>query len=192
MANILTDKKDILRDGNVENISDLKTKDLELSDKLANSVHNWAVTLAAAEGGGTGVAGLYGIAIDIPTIITIALRSVHKIALCYGYETQNNNDYERLYALEVISLAGANTMDDKNVSLLGLKQLSVFAKKTTWKKMGELANSKGIEALMSKSLLNVKDIFCVVMSVLINVKTIDSLLIVPPFYVRGILCGRPD
>ena len=35
-------------------------------------------------------------------------------------------------------------------------------------------------------------IFCVVMSVLINVKTIDSLLIVPPFYVRGILCGRPD
>ena len=34
--------------------------------------------------------------------------------------------------------------------------------------------------------------FCVVMSVLINVKAIDSLLIVPPFYVRGILCGRPD
>jgi hypothetical protein len=40
--------------------------------------------------------------------------------------------------------------------------------------------------------INVKENFCVVMSVLINVKAIDSLLIVPPFYVRGILCGRPD
>ena len=40
--------------------------------------------------------------------------------------------------------------------------------------------------------LDCEIIFCVVMSVLINVKTIDSLLIVPPFYVRGILCGRSD
>ena len=46
--------------------------------------------------------------------------------------------------------------------------------------------------LTDEQLKYVKKMFCVVMSVLINVKTIDSLLIVPPFYVRGILCGRPD
>ena len=55
MAEWFCDIDDIKRDAKVVSISELKTKDLELSDKLANEVHNWAV--AAATGAeATGVA----------------------------------------------------------------------------------------------------------------------------------------
>src|SRR5258708_2431865 len=41
LGQLLSDSKDLLRDGKVNQISELKNKDLELSDKLANEVHNW-------------------------------------------------------------------------------------------------------------------------------------------------------
>ena len=40
MAEIITDCNDIIRDAQVSKISDLQTKDLHLSDQLANEVHN--------------------------------------------------------------------------------------------------------------------------------------------------------
>ena len=46
----LTDEDDILRDGGVSYIEELRHKDLRLSDKLADEVHNWAIG-TAAEGG---------------------------------------------------------------------------------------------------------------------------------------------
>ena len=55
-----------------------------------------------------------------------------------------------------------------------------------------LVTTKQGKAGKAKISVGMRYSFCVVMSVLINVKAIDSLLIVPPFYVRGILCGRPD
>lgn len=60
------DKGDILRDGRISSIGDLKTKSLEPSDELANSVHNWAIGVASAEGGAAGAFGLAGMAVDIP------------------------------------------------------------------------------------------------------------------------------
>ena len=47
MAEWFCDIDDIKRDAKVNFISELKTKDLELSDKLANEVHNWAVAANA-------------------------------------------------------------------------------------------------------------------------------------------------
>src|SRR4051794_12087117 len=43
VGRFLADTKDIIRDGNVTKIQDLRYKDIELSDKLADEVHNWAI-----------------------------------------------------------------------------------------------------------------------------------------------------
>ena len=50
-ADFLTDTKDVIRDGGVSTVDELRHKDLQLSDELADSVHNWAMGIAAAEGG---------------------------------------------------------------------------------------------------------------------------------------------
>lgn len=168
LAKKLTDKDDILRDGKVSKIIDLRSKDLHLSDSLANSVHNWAIAIATAEGGAAGAAGNANVlpggfaafaaamVADISSIITLALRTVHKIGLCYGYELDETDNKERLFALGVIAAAGASTVDEKNLYLIALRQVAVFANKTTWKKMGEMAGEKGAEAIIAKALLNIK------------------------------------
>lgn len=137
LAKTLTDENDIKRDGDVSNIQELKIKELELSDRLANNIHNWALSIAGTEGGICGFLGLPGMVADIPTIITFALRTIHKIGLCYGYKATTQEDIQFVYS--IMSAAGANTMEEKYTALLTLKQLNVILTKQTWKKMAEKA-----------------------------------------------------
>lgn len=133
----LADSNDIKKDADINSISELRFKDLELSDKLANEIHNWAIGIAGAEGGCAGFAGLPGMAADIPSIITIALRTIHKIALCYGYEAITKEDKD--FVLGIMAVAGANSVKEKNAALCTLKSIEVMIARQTWKKMEEMA-----------------------------------------------------
>ena len=141
MAEWFCDIDDIKRDANVVFISELKTKDLELSDKLANEVHNWAIAAATGEGGVAGFFGLAGMIVDIPALITMGLRVIHKIGICYGFE--NKSEYDKKFIFSILSIAGANTMKEKNTSLLLLRQISVKIATDTWKKMATDQAIKG-------------------------------------------------
>lgn len=143
----LADEADICRDGNVSDIAELRRKDLSLSDQLADEVHNWAIAAAAAEGGIAGAVGAAGIAVDIPTVLTLALRTIHKIGLCYGYRA--NTKQERDFVLEILSAAGANSQAEKNEALVALKMLEVVIQKQTWKAMKQkAAQVLGTEAVV--------------------------------------------
>ncbi len=146
LAENLTDMNDITRDGGVKCISELRHKDLKLSDDLANEVHNWANGIATTEGGAAGFFGVAGMVMDIPTLITLSLRTIHKIGLCYGYECNTEKDRQFVYA--IMSAAGANTISEKAISVVTLQSLNVMIAKTTWKKMAEKAatNAVGKEA----------------------------------------------
>jgi len=135
IAELITDKGDILRDGEVNDIKELAHKDLKLSDKMADSVHNWANSVAGLEGGVTGATGLVGLIVDIPSLITMSLRVIHKIGLCYGFECNTEEDKQIIFG--IMSAAGANNMKEKTAALLTLKQAETIIAKTTWKKMGE-------------------------------------------------------
>ena len=136
-AEWLADTNDIKRDGRVQEISDLRTKDLKLSDKIADDVHNWAIGIAFAEGAAAGAGGILTAPIDIPAIITIALRTIHKIGLCYGYECQDKDDKD--FVLAIMAASGANSMEEKVAALSVLKSLEVILIKQTWKSMEEKA-----------------------------------------------------
>lgn len=136
-AEWLTDTDDIVRDAGVNRVEDLKKHDLEKSDQLANEVHNWAIGLATVEGGGTGAAGVFGLAVDIPAIIVIALRTIHKIGVCYGFEVKTKSDRE--FVLAIMAASGANEMKEKVAALSTLRAIEVSVAKTTWKKLAEKA-----------------------------------------------------
>jgi hypothetical protein len=133
----MADSGDITRKGGVDQISDLKDKSLELSDTLANRVHNWAIGVATAEGGATGSAGLAGIVLDIPAIITLALRTVHKIGLCYGYDC--SGEPNKSFVQGILSASGANSMSEKIAALATLRSIEVSVAKQTWKALAEKA-----------------------------------------------------
>ena len=160
-AEWLTDTIDITRDGNVKNIEELKSKDLALSDGLANGVHNWAIGIATIEGGVTGGAGLPGLVVDIPAIVTLALRTIHKIGVCYGYEVTSKEDRE--FILGVMAASGSNDMSEKIKALATLRSIEVnlskqacksLATKTTQDRMSHDAAIIGIKSLAKQLGLN--------------------------------------
>lgn len=142
IAAMVTDKNDIIRDAQISDIKELRSKSLELSDKLANEIRLWASGVAATEGGIAGFFGLPSMVVDIPAIIIMALRVIQKTALCYGYEC--NNEKERQFVLGVMSAAGANTMEEKAVALVTLRKIATAISETTWKRLAEQASEKQI------------------------------------------------
>jgi hypothetical protein len=136
-ASMTVDKEDILRDGGVEEIEHLRRKNLKLSDRLADEVHNWAIGIATVEGAGTGFFGIFGAPVDIPALVTISLRTIEKIGLCYGYEV--NTKREEDFVMGVLSTAGANSMEEKLGALLAIRSIQQALVKQTWKKMAETA-----------------------------------------------------
>ncbi len=152
-AQYLTDTADVLRDGNVESIEELRTKDLKLCDQMADSVHNWAVGIATAEGVAGGFVGLPGLVADIPFITTLALRTIHKIGVCYGYVAgANNEEEEKAFVLGVLAAANASTLGEKASFILGLKQISLLIQRNAWKKLAEM----GTANLLAKSIVSVR------------------------------------
>jgi hypothetical protein len=135
LANQITDTKDIVKAAAVCQISDLKNKDFKLSDELANSIHNRAIGLAVAQGGVAGAVGIVGLAVDIPAIIMLALRTIHKIGLCYGYECHSEMD--KNFALGILSASGANSMSEKIEALATLRLIEATIAKQKWKAMAE-------------------------------------------------------
>ena len=65
----------------------------------------------------------------------MGLRVIYKIGLCYGYEF--NDEADKQFVLGILSVASANTMSEKNTSLVLLKQMSMLVAKTAWKNMAE-------------------------------------------------------
>ena len=152
-AQYLTDTADVLRDGNVESIEELRTKDLKLCDQMADSVHNWAVGIATAEGVAGGFVGLPGLAADIPFITTLALRTIHKIGVCYGYVADASNaEEEKAFVLGVLAAANASTLGEKASFILGLKQISLLIQRNAWKKLAEM----GSASFLAKSIVSVR------------------------------------
>jgi hypothetical protein len=138
------DEGDILRKGGVSEIEGLRAKDLKLSDRLANEVHNWAIGIASAEGVGSGVLGIYGLAMDIPFIVTFALRTVHKIGFCYGYKSKDEKGKQ--FVLTLLSAAGANTARERADAVKMLRVIDIMIAKQTLKTVAE----KAVERQLAK------------------------------------------
>ena len=136
-AQRITDTNDILRDAGVTQIEELKHYSLEVSDRLAEDAHRWAVRLASVEGAATGAVGLPGMAADIPAIIVIALRTIYKIAACYGFDVRTPAD--RDFVLAIMAAAGANEMDEKSVALAALTSLEAILAKQAWGRISQKA-----------------------------------------------------
>ncbi len=118
-ASFLTDKDDILKKAGVTEIHELRTKDLAVSDKLAKEVCNWATGVGVVEGAATGVGGVLTLALDVPAVITLALRTIHKVGLCYGFDT--TTAAEKNFVLGILSASGANSVTEKVTALTTLK-----------------------------------------------------------------------
>lgn len=119
MAARLANVDRVLALAGVGTLGELRQVDLAHCDALAKKVRLQSVGLSAAGGVLTGVAGAPGLVLDVPALLTLALHSIHRTGLCYGFDSLGAED--RPYAIAVFALASANTAEEKQSALEALR-----------------------------------------------------------------------
>ena len=89
----------------LETPADLTSLELEDIDRVVGFLDAKYKGLAAVEGAATGVAGLPGIFVDLPALVTLTLRAIGEYATYYGFDV--TVQHERLFAMNVLGLASS-------------------------------------------------------------------------------------
>ena len=132
----------------VSDIAQLQDLPLRELDQLAASFHKWQLVYVVAEGSAAGAIGLPGIAVDIPALIGLTLRTIRGVGLCYGFDA--DTDEEREFVLGILSTVGANTVFEKEAALVFLKELrTVVAKQAVKAMAATTGTAQGVVAAPS-------------------------------------------
>ncbi len=115
----LSDERSILKRANAADLAALREQPLEALDKLSRSVGRRALALGGATGAVFGVAGAAGLIADVPALLTLAMRTIHRTGLCYGERPAT--DDERSLALGIFALVSANSADEKLLALQAVR-----------------------------------------------------------------------
>jgi EcsC protein family len=113
-----------LRTLGVSDLSELSTAELLHSDRAVRKVHSRAVWLAGTVGFVAGVFGIFALPLGMAAMLNIALRTIHRVGLCYGYPA--TNEAERLFIYYTLSLAGHRSPQEKAHSLAALRELQTM------------------------------------------------------------------
>jgi hypothetical protein len=122
---------------------------LEACDEAAADIRRWALGYAVTGGGAAGAFGAIGLAIDVPATIALALRTVRLTGLAYGFG--GDSEGERIYILDVLQVAGANSVEDRNAAIAKLEEGREALGADDWQKIVRLTGqSPGSVAAVHK------------------------------------------
>ena len=126
----LSDRRSILRRAEVPDLEALRSLPLQTCDELAEGVGRRAVLLAGGSGALFGVAGGLGLIADLPTLLTLTFRTIHRTALCYG-EDLTAPERRRL-PVAVFALASANSLEEKVQALDAIDTVAEGSDDLAW------------------------------------------------------------
>ncbi len=115
----LSDERSLLKRAGVADLPALRAQPLEALDQLARTVSRRALALGGATGAVFGVAGAAGLIADVPALLTLAMRTIHRTGLCYGEKPAAGD--ERGLALGIFALVSANSADEKRLAVEALR-----------------------------------------------------------------------
>ena len=122
----------------VEKPEDIASLELEEIDKTVGFLAAKYKSLAGLEGGATGAAGVAGILIDVPALVTLNLRAVGEYATYYGFDVTSQQ--ERLWVMNVLGYASSPNDLSKQHALAQLVLIAQdVARRRAWEVLEEHA-----------------------------------------------------
>ena len=118
--------------------------ELEQLDADARAIRNWAVAYAGGEGALAGAVGFLSLPVDLPAIVTLSLRTIRRIGATYGYAA--TGDPERQFVYAVLSIASANSAQQKRAALDTIRGMETQMLAHNWAVLGERAARRGVSA----------------------------------------------
>ncbi|WP_409367671.1 EcsC family protein [Lysinibacillus sp. 38-6] len=93
-------------DQNIFTIADIGNIPLEEMIALSDKLQKERVKLATVQGASTGFGGIFTLAIDIPFILGMALKTLQEIAIIHGYDP--NDKMERIFIVKCLQFTSAD------------------------------------------------------------------------------------
>ncbi|MFZ2958435.1 MAG: EcsC family protein [Candidatus Ozemobacteraceae bacterium] len=123
-------------------VKELANAPLHVGDTLAAHTSTWAKGFAAAEGAITGMAGIAGLAADIPALLILAIRSIRRVGFCYGFDT--GSEGERAFIIHVLSAGAANSISERSDAIREAMSVHASLRNPDGKPM---TDARGIDVL---------------------------------------------
>lgn len=105
---------------NVESIEDTALLSITDMDEASTKLTSGRKKLATVQGASTGIGGIFTLSIDIPVLLGMQLKTLQDIAICYGYNP--NDQKERLFIVKCLQFTSSDIVGKKTI----LQQLSFF------------------------------------------------------------------
>ena len=94
----------------LESVKELPLSDME---KVAESFISIRAKNAQIQGATTGIGGLFTLAIDIPLILGITLKTIQEVAVSYGYDPTNQE--ERIFMIKCMQFSSSDIVGKKAI-----------------------------------------------------------------------------
>lgn len=123
---------------NIEDLADMKRLTIDQLRFISNQHLARQRLLSLSQGGVAGIGGLFLVALDLPLMLTINLRSIQLIAMTYGYDLKK--PYELMLVLKVFHVATLPKTVQKEGWLCLLQELDKY--EDEWLLFDEKNNQK--------------------------------------------------
>lgn len=107
----------------INTVLDSKDLPLELMDKVSKEVIEKRKKFATIQGATTGVGGIFTLAIDIPALLAVSLKTLQEIAIIHGFDPNEKN--ERIFIIKALQFSMADVVGKRAI----LDELSNYYRK---------------------------------------------------------------
>ncbi|WP_376745629.1 EcsC family protein [Paenibacillus sedimenti] len=102
-------------------IEKVRSLPLTVLDQTADEIVQNSTKLAALQGATTGIGGILTLAIDIPAVLGLSLKTIQELAICYGYDPKNKQ--ERIFTIKCLQFSSSDIVGKKAI----LEDLAEYA-----------------------------------------------------------------
>lgn len=104
----------------IESISDIKQIPLHSMIEASHEhAEKWA-KVATVQGATTGIGGIFTLAVDIPALLGMSLKTLQEIAIIHGFDPKEKD--ERIFIIKCLQFSSADVVGKQAI----LKELSTF------------------------------------------------------------------
>ncbi|MGE7766323.1 EcsC family protein [Peribacillus sp. NPDC096540] len=96
---------------NVSSIEDVSKLPLHIMDSVSQEIKNSGSKLATVQGATTGIGGIFTLAIDIPLLLGMSIKTLQEIAFSYGYNPRDRQ--ERIFIVKCLQFTTSDVVGKK-------------------------------------------------------------------------------
>lgn len=104
----------------INSVSEIRDLPLETMNKISRELTESRKKFAAIQGASTGIGGIFTLAIDIPALLAVSLKTLQEIAIIHGYDP--NEKSERVFIIKCLQYSMADVVGKQAI----LNELSSY------------------------------------------------------------------